>query len=58
MGDGDGTVTRESLEGCNQFLTENDLVRSFQGINHGDVLKSRQVFEFIKSEVLSSELIQ
>ena len=55
MADGDGTVTRDSLEGCRQFLTENDRVRAFQKINHGDVLKSRHVFELIKSEVVISE---
>ena len=53
MGDGDGTVSRESLEACRHFLTSSDVLRSFQNINHGDVLKSRQIFELIKSFVVT-----
>ena len=49
MGEGDGTVTKHSLEACQHFLTENDTVKTFQNINHADVLKNTQIFDYIKS---------
>ena len=52
LGEGDGTVTKYSLEACQHFLTQNDKVKSFQNINHADVLKNTQIFDFIKSVIL------
>ena len=52
MGDGDGTVTKYSLEACQHFLTQNDKVKTFQNINHADVLKNTQIFDFIKSIIV------
>jgi len=53
MGDGDGTVTRESLEGCQYFRNpESDKIRAFNNIKHGDILKHDEALKYIKSFVM------
>ena len=53
MGDGDGTVTRGSLEACQNFLNQkSDKIRSFKNINHGNILKHKDVLKYIKSIVM------
>jgi len=53
MGDGDGTVTRGSLEACHYFLNQkSDKIRSFKNINHGNILKHKDVLKYIKSIVM------
>ena len=52
LGEGDGTVTKYSLEACQHFLNQNDTVKTFQNINHADVLKNTQVLDFIKSMIV------
>jgi len=52
MGDGDGTVSKESAEACRTFLTKDeDSIMVFRGPNHGDILKNIDVFTFIMSQV-------
>jgi len=53
MGDGDGTVTKESAETCRKFLTrDGDSVMVFKGLNHGAILKDQTVFSFIGSQIV------
>ena len=52
LGEGDGTVTKYSLEACQHFLNQNDTVKTFQNIDHADVLKNTQVLDFIKSMIV------
>ena len=54
MGDGDGTVTKESLEACHYFINpKSDKIRAFNNIKHGDILKHDDVLKYIKSLVMS-----
>jgi len=52
MGDGDGTVTKESAQACRDFLTrDGDSVMVFRGLNHGAILKDPDVFSFLGSQL-------
>ena len=52
MGDGDGTVTKGSLDACRYFINpKSDKIRAFNDIKHGDILKHYDVFNYIKSLV-------
>lgn len=53
LGDGDGTVSKESAEACRNFLTrDGDSVMVFRGPNHGAILKDKNVFSFITSQIV------
>merc|ERR1719347_878443 len=48
VGDGDGTVTRESAEICMKFLTRpGDSVKVFRGPNHGGILRHQPLLDYI-----------
>jgi len=52
LGDGDGTVSKESAEVCKNFLTEEeDSVMVVRSTDHGDILKHQDVFSFIASKI-------
>jgi len=52
LGDGDGTVSKESAELCRNFLTKRgDSVMVFRGPNHGGILKHQPAFSFIISQL-------
>jgi len=54
MGDGDGTVNTESLQDCRNFLTRaGDVVKESTG-THTTILKNKEVFAFIKSQIVIS----
>ena len=53
FGDGDGTVSKESAEECRNFLTEEgDSVMVFRGPNHGDILRNKVLFSFLKNQLV------
>jgi len=51
MGDGDGTVTMKSLTYIHRLLqpTEGDTKFYVSGVNHGDILKNQQVFQYLQN---------
>jgi len=51
MGDGDGTVTVESLRFAKNFLRPEagDTGYQFSGLNHGQILKSKKVLQYLRS---------
>jgi len=54
LGDGDGTVGADSLAACARFLDmQKDTVKIFEEIKHGEILKSSQIFQFLKEKLTS-----
>ncbi|XP_023340781.1 group XV phospholipase A2 [Eurytemora carolleeae] len=52
-GDGDGSVTVNSLAYCSRFLNNpGDRSMVFRGLDHGQILKTTEVLEFIKSQLV------
>jgi len=53
LGDGDGTVTKESAEICKKFLTgPGDSVMVYQGPDHGGILRHKPLFSHIASQII------
>jgi len=52
-GDGDGTVTEQSLSYCRRWMTgADDRTMVFHNLNHADVLKNSQVLDYIKTQLV------
>jgi len=52
MGNGDGTVTQPSLAYCHRWMSRNgNRVMVFNKLNHGQVLKDKNVLNFIQSQI-------
>jgi len=50
--DGDGTVTLQSLAYADRFLTgSGDRSMVFHGVNHGAMLKEKNVFRFLQKQL-------
>jgi len=53
MGDGDGSITKDSLEACRYFINnKSDKIKTFNNITHGGILKDDEVLKYIKSLVM------